>query len=74
MVEHDERAETEAYPPREVRLVQPRNSEGEAEHGEVELLLLRRVRAGGADEDEGAAAGLGRWRCARAEPSGGGGE
>jgi hypothetical protein len=48
-------------------------TEGEAEHGEVEL-LLRRVRAGGADEDEGAAAGLGRWRCARAEPSGGGGE
>lgn len=47
-------------------------TEREAEDGEVDLLLLRRVGVGGADE--GAAAGLGRWRCARAEPSGGGGE
>jgi hypothetical protein len=107
VVEHDERAETEAYPPREVRLVQPRDpcaiirirkrgyrdqldaggvrkrrkwekwagTEGEAEDGEVDLLLLRRVGVGGADEGgEGAAAGFGRWRCARAEPSGGRGE
>lgn len=112
VVEDHERAETEAYPPREVRLVQPRNpcairirkrgyreqldaagvracvrggggkwagTEGEAEDGEVDLLLLlRRVGVGGADEGgggEGAATGLGRWRCrALAEPSGGRGE
>jgi len=78
VVEDHERAETEAYPPREVRLVQPRNPEGEAEDGEVDLLLLlRRVGVGGADEGggEGAATGLGRWRCrALAERSGGRGE
>jgi hypothetical protein len=106
VVEHDERAETEAYPPREVRLVQPRDpcaiirirkrgyrdqldaggvrtrrkwekgagTEGEAEDGEVDL-LPRRVGVGGADEGgAGAAARFGRWRRARAEPSGGDGE
>ena len=106
MVEDDERAEAEAYPPREVRLVQARDpcarrehgleraavrrlrrraeweeervgTEGEAEDGEVDL-LLRRVRIGDADAGAGgrgnAAAGPGPARRSRAwkEPGGGG--
>lgn len=60
MVEEDEGAEAESYPPREVRLVQPGDPEGEAEDGEVDL--LRRVGVGGADVvagGEGTAAGCG---------------
>lgn len=93
VVEDDEAAEAEAYPSREVRLVQPgdpcepraasdggktaiqvgqidrcdgqvrggEGTEGEAEDGEVDhLLLLRRVGVGGADAGgEGAAVSSG---------------
>jgi len=77
VVEDDERAEAEAYPPREVRLVQARDPEGEAEHGEVDL-LLRRVGVGDTYADAGtggqgnAAAGLARRSRAWKEPVGGG--
>lgn len=76
VVEDDERAEAEAYPPREVRLIEPGDPEGEAEDGEVDLLLLRRVGIGGADAGTGgrgnAAAGCGRRSRAWKEPGGGG--